>query len=229
MAGLLGGKSVTGMTLKHGKETGKIVGVVKNFHFNSLEDSIGPLVLELKPQSVDNMLIRIKKGDTAATLAFIEQTWEKTLPQYPYHYSFLEDDYQSNMAGLSRTGYLLSIFSILAILISCLGLFGLSSYAAVRKTKEIGVRKVLGASNFNIIKHISREFITLVFLANLIVWPLAYYLLNNWLQNFAYHANLSLGIFVTAGLSTLGLSLLTLCWQTIRAARANPIDSLRYE
>jgi predicted permease len=229
MAKLMGKNSLVGMTLVKGEQPGKIVGVVKNFHFNSLRNSIEPLVLQLEPQSLDNMLIRIQEGNTGAILAFIEQTWKEIIPQYPYRFSFLEDDYQANMVGLTRTGYLLSVFSILAILISCMGLFGLSSYAAARKTREIGLRKVLGASVFNIVENISREFIYLVLIANILVWPLAYYLLNNWLRQFAYHVNLSLGIFVMAGFLTLAIALLTIFYQTIKAARANPIDSLRYE
>ena len=229
MADLMGKESVIGMTLRQSDQARKIVGVVKNFHFNSLQNAIEPLVLELEPRSMDNLLIRIQGGDTASALDFIKQSWERIIPQYPFRYSFLEDDYQSNMLGLTRTGYLLSVFSILAILISCLGLFGLSSYSAVQKTREIGLRKVMGASVFSIIKYISREFIYLVLIANILVWPLAYYLLNQWLQRFAYHARLSLEIFVVAALLTLGISLLTICFQTIKAARTNPINSLRYE
>jgi putative ABC transport system permease protein len=229
MADLMGMDRVVNSILRKGKKAGKIVGVVKNFHFNSMRNSIEPLVLELVPQDIDNLLIRIRDKETAGTLEFIRKTWERLLPQYPFRSSFLEDDYLASTRSLSKTGDLLSVFSILAILISCLGLFGLSSYSAVRKTKEIGVRKVLGASNFSIIKNISMEFIYLVLLSNLIVWPVAYYVMNQWLQKFAYHTKLSLVVFILAGLATLTIALLTICYQTLKAARANPVDALRYE
>lgn len=229
LADMMGNGSMIGRTLRQPGKVGRIVGVVRNFHFNSFQNTIEPLIMELMPKSVDNLLIRISDGDAAATLSFIKGTWKRIIPQYPFNYSFLEDDYQANLVGLNRTGYLASIFSLLAIIISCLGLFGLSSYTAVQKTREIGLRKVMGASVFSIIRYISREFIYLILLANIIVWPVAVYLLNQWLQRFAYHTDLGWGTFAAAAVLSLGISLLTIAYQTIKAARTNPINTLRYE
>jgi ABC-type antimicrobial peptide transport system permease subunit len=229
LADKMGRGSVMGKTLRQPGKVGRIVGVVKNFHFNSFQNTIEPLILELMPKSVDNLLIRISGSNTGAALSFIKETWKRIIPQYPFKYSFLEDDYQANLVGLNQTGFLVSIFSLLAILISCLGLFGLSSYSAVQKTREIGLRKVMGASVFSIIRYISREFIYLVLLANIIVWPVAFYLLNQWLSRFAYHTDLGWGTFAVAAVLSLGISLLTIAYQTIKAARTNPIDTLRYE
>jgi len=229
MVKLMNLSSVIGVTIMRGDFPGKVVGVINNFHFNSLENKIEPLILELNPAEVDNLLIRIQPEDVASTISLIEKTWKEVIPGYPLRYSFLNDDYNSSLIDLSRTEYLLGAFSALAIFISCLGLFGLSFYAVECRTKEIGVRKVLGASVQGILMLLGQEFLKWILLANVVAWPLAYYVMNKWLQNFAYHTSIGWGIFFLAGSIALAVSLFTISWQIIRASWANPVDSLRYE
>jgi len=229
MAKKIGIHPVAGATLKIGDHPGKIVGVIENFHFSPLQRQIEPLILRLSPEDADNMLIRIQPENLAATLSFIENTWKNVVPQYPFQYSFLNEDYERSLFNISRIGYLLTAFSVLTIMISCLGLFGLSSYAVEQRTKEIGIRKVLGASVSNIVTDISKEFIILVLIANIIAWPLAYYLMNRWLQNFAYRINIGWWILLSAGVLALAIALFTVSYQSIKAALANPVESLHYD
>ena len=173
--------------------------------------------------------IRISPHRIPDTLAFLEKKWKEIYPQYPFEYRFLDDTIANQYRSEQAIGRIVTVFTILALFISCLGIFGLSSYTAEQRTKEIGIRKVLGASVTSIIKHISKEFIVLVIIANAIIWPLAYFALSEWLQTFAYRINIGWWIFVLTGATVLAVSLLTVSWQIIRAATANPVDSLRYE
>ena len=229
MADLIGISPVVETPLGWKDNMGRIVGVIDDFHFESMNNQIGPLVLQLNPAIVDNALVRVRAEDVASALSFIETTWKDVVPNYPFEYSFLDDAFERSLFGLVRTGRLISAFCVLAVIISCLGLFGLSSFTAEQRTKEIGVRKVLGASTMNIVRKILKEFSILIIIANIVVWPLAYFVMNNWLQDFAYRVEIGLWIFLAASFSALLVSLLSVSWQTIRAARANPVDSLRYE
>ena len=229
MAKLIGINPVVGTQLGWKDNMGKIVGVIEDFHFESMNNQIGPLVLQLYPDVIDNVLVRIQTEDATSTLSFIEKTWKAVVPDYPFEYSFLDDEFSQSLFGLVRTGRLISAFCVLAVIISCLGLFGLSSYTAEQRTKEIGVRKVLGASALNIVGQIFKEFAILIVIANVVVWPLALLIMNKWLQDFAYRVQLGVWIFILASASALLVSLLSVSWQTVRAARANPVDSLRYE
>ena len=229
MVKLMGKDSVIGSPLDRGDQPGVVIGVVENFHFNPLRYHIEPLVLQLDPREIDNVLIRIQPENFASTLSYIEDTWKEIIPHYPFQYSFLEEDYDRSVFRLKRTGYLLAAFAVLAIMISCLGLFGLSSYVAERRTKEIGIRKVLGASLPHIVQHISKEFMVLVVISNILIWPLAYYIMNSWLQNFAYRTSIEWWTFLLAGSVVLLIAVLTVSFQSLKAALANPVDSLRYE
>jgi putative ABC transport system permease protein len=175
------------------------------------------------------MLIRIHPEHVSAIIPFIKETWNKCVPGYPIRFSFLEDDYHQSLFSLKQTGYLIMAFSILAVFISCLGLIGLSSYAAERRTKEIGIRKVLGASVFGIVTKNVLEFLILVVIANIIIAPVAGFIMTGWLQNFSYHMKLTVFPFLLAGAVTLVITILSVSWQLIRAAVSNPVDSLRYE
>ena len=150
-------------------------------------------------------------------------------PQYPFNYQFFDDIFDRAYRAEQKIGTLFSVFAMLAILIACLGLFGLASFTAEQRTKEIGIRKILGASVSHIAFLLSREFTKWVVIANIVAWPIAYYVMTQWLQNFAYKVNLGLFTFLVAGASALFIALLTVSFQTIRAATANPVDSLRYE
>ncbi|MBN2345545.1 MAG: ABC transporter permease, partial [Candidatus Aminicenantes bacterium] len=205
-----------------------IVGVVEDFHYESLRELIAPLVLLRRP-STGNLILRIQPRETAAVLRTLKAKWAGLAPGEPFEYSFLDESYDAIYASEKRTGRIYAIFSVLAVLIGCLGLFGLASFSAARRTKEIGVRKVLGATVHEVTALLIRDYILLVGLANLIAWPAAYYLMRRWLQDFAYRAPLGVLPFALAGLLGMAIALLTVGGQALRAARANPVDSLRYE
>lgn len=210
-----------------------VIGVVKNFHYESLYQEIEPQALFLSGgyyKDTENCIsVRIQTEDISRIMTTIENTWKRFVPNMPFEYSFLDENYNNLYINERKTKDIFSVFSFLAIFISCLGLFGLASFTAERKTKEIGIRKVLGASTPGISLLLSKEFVKWVLLANIIAWPVAYYFMSKWLQNFAYRAHLSVWIFILSGLAALVIALLTVSFQTIKAATANPVDSLRYE
>jgi len=207
----------------------RIIGVVEDYHFESLHNKIIPMAMRIDPDWYSQACVRISPYRIPETLAFLENKWKEIYPEYPFEYRFLDETIQNQYRSEQAIGKIVTVFTILALFISCLGIFGLSSYTAEQRTKEIGIRKVLGATVSSIIKHISKEFVILVIIANIIVWPLAYFLLNRWLQTFAYRIDIGWWTFVLTGIAVLVVSLLTVSWQIIRAATANPVDSLRYE
>jgi putative ABC transport system permease protein len=211
------------------KPAGKIVGVIKDFHMRSLHIPIGPLYVFLDPKIDRNVSIKIRAENIPATLDFIEKTWERFAPEYPFEYSFFDDIFDQDYRAERRLGTIFSVFGGLAILIACLGLLGLASFTAEQKTKEIGIRKVLGASTSGVIALLSREFMKWVVLANLIAWPIGYFAMRSWLRNFAYRTNLPLPMFLVAALAAFAIAATVISLQTYRAASANPADSLRYE
>jgi putative ABC transport system permease protein len=208
-----------------------VVGVVKDFHFQSLHQPVSPLVLRILPpgHSVPYVLVRVKPGDYTATIPFIENTWKKYSDNEAIDYSFLDQDVGRMYIADQRTSRIVTMFSILAIFVACLGLLGLAAFVTEQKTKEIGIRKVLGASVMEVVTLLSKEFIRWVLIANVIAWPLAYYIMNNWLKNFAYRIDMSFWIFLASGVLALLIALLTVSSHAIRAATANPVESLRYE
>ena len=210
-------------------QTGKIVGVLKDFHLLSLRSPIAPLYVFLDTGSFSNLSIKIKIDDIPATIGHVEGIFKKFAPSYPFSYSFFDEVFERAYFTEQRMGRVFGAFAGLAIFIACLGLFGLSAFAAEQRTKEMGIRKVLGASESKIFLLLSREFIRWVLLANLIAWPIAYLAMNKWLQNFAYRINIGIVAFLISGGTALLIAYLTVSYQSIRSARANPADSLRYE
>jgi putative ABC transport system permease protein len=210
-------------------DTATIVGVIKDFNLRPLQYKIEPIVMRMTPEYCSFFALRIKPDNIPATLHFLENKWKGYRPGYPFEYSFLDERLNRSYRSEQRAGTILEYFTVLAIFISCLGLLGLSSYMAEQRTKEIGVRKVLGASVTNIVGLMSRDFIILVCIANVIAWPLAYYAVNKWLQGFAYHIDIRWTVFALAAFLTIIIAFATMSFQTIRAAIANPVDSLRYE
>lgn len=208
---------------------GEVIGVVKDFHFQTMHHHIAPLALILNPERSSCLCARIKMNDVPGTIAFIEKTYKKFSPSHPFEYYFLDESFNRMYNTEQRLGSIFGYFSFLAIFIACLGLFGLASFTVEQKTKEIGIRKVLGASVPGIFSLLSKGLTKWILLANIISWPLAYYFLNKWLQNFAYRVNLNVWIFILSGLVALAIALLTVSYQTIKAATANPVESLRYE
>jgi putative ABC transport system permease protein len=206
-----------------------IIGVLKDFNFRSLHKGIEPLVIIIDPQWYTGIAIRINAVGIPSTLGFIERTTKKFAPEFPYEYSFLEDEISKMYASEQRMRRLFNYFSILAIFITCLGLFGLASFSAEQRTREIGIRKVMGANSWQISYRFAREFAGLVILANLIAWPAAWFVMDRWLQGFAYRTGLNLWVFITAGLAALLLAAITMSSQTISAANINPAQTMKDE
>jgi putative ABC transport system permease protein len=225
------GKEITRIGRKEWKKTFKIIGVIKDFNYESLYYSIRPLILHLNsPTQADNYLtIRIAPGETKETIEYIKETWDKFSDGNDMYSRFVDENIARLYASEQNTSIITTVFSLLAILIASLGVFGLSAFVAEQRTKEIGIRKALGASITEIILLLTREFAVWVLMANLIAWPVAYYIMNSWLKNFAYRVNLNLGVFVLAAIIALIIALSTISFQTIKAARANPVESLKYE
>ncbi|AQG79416.1 ABC transporter permease [Spirosoma montaniterrae] len=209
----------------------RVVGIVKDFHTHSLQHKIEPLALQMPPSAdeQDNVYIRIRAGQTEAALAFIQKTYEQFEPGGVFDYQFLDQNFARQYTNEQNQNNLLLIFTALAIFIACLGLFGLVTFTAEQRTKEIGVRKVLGASVISIVALLSKEFLKLVLIAIMIASPLAWYAMNRWLQGFAYKIDISWWMFVLAGLLAVGIALLTVSFQSIKAALMNPVKSLRSE
>lgn len=205
-----------------------VIGVVKDFNFNSLHDEVTPLVFLLSPQN-GSIAFRINTSHINDLISSIQQIYKNVAPGQPFKYSFMDADFNKTYVAEQKMGGLSITFSILAILIACLGLFGLITYAAEQRTKEIGIRKVLGASVTNVTSMLSKDFLKLVLIASLISFPVAWWVMNKWLQNFAYRINISWWIFVIAGITAILIALITVSFQAIKAAVANPVESLRSE
>jgi putative ABC transport system permease protein len=212
-----------------GQKEMTVIGVVKDFHVYTLKKKIEPLMLYIHPDYFYTVAVRIRPEDTQGTLAFLEKAWKDIFPDSSFNYTFLEDAYYRLYTSEEKISQLLSLFSGLAVFVACLGLFGLASYMAEQRHKEIGIRKVLGADVSSIVGLLSKDFTKSVLIANVFAWPVAYYTMNKWLQNYAYRINLGVWMFVGAGLLVLAIALLTVSFQSIRAALANPVESLRYE
>jgi len=205
-----------------------IVGVVKNFHYESLRDKISPLVLAYSPDN-GAISVKVKTADLSGLMSKIENKWKQFSPNQQFSYSFMDQDFDATYRSEQKLGTLFISFSTLAILIACLGLFGLAAYAAEQRTKEIGIRKVLGASVSGIVGLLSVDFIRLVFISMLIASPLAWYFMNKWLQDFAYRTEFHWWILVISGAVALLIAFVTISFQSIKAALANPVKSLRSE
>ena len=211
--------------------TKTVVGVVRDFHVESLHNKILPLLIENEPSRLRFILIKIRPGSLPETLSFLKEKWKEIDPTETFDYWFLDESesftwqYQSEQ----RLSKIFSYFALLAIFIACLGLFGLAFFTAEQRTKEIGIRKALGASITSIVMLLLKKFAKWILIANIIGWPIAYFAMNRWLQNFAYRINIGPGAFILAGLIALVIALLTVSYQAVKAARANPIEALRYE
>ncbi len=205
-----------------------VIGVVQDFHFESLHKQIQPLVILYQP-NVQYLSIRVRPENLTATVQAVATLWHEFAPQQPFEFSFLDQDFDAQYRAEERTGKIFGIFSVLAIFIACLGQFGLASFTIQKRTKEIGVRKVLGASATSIVSLLSKEFVKLVVIAMLIASPLAYYIMNRWLQDFAYRIDIGVMTFILAGSVALVIALLTVSFQSLKAALANPVEALRYE
>ena len=206
----------------------EIVGVVSDFHYASFKEAIAPLVLQ-RTANPRRMLIRLESGQLDGILSNMKQLWKSTVVSTPFTYSFVDKGIARRYDEEKRIGKIAAFFTILAILISTLGLFGLVSYTAEQKKKEIGIRKVLGASISSVVQLLTKDFIKLVLIAFVIALPIAYYLINRWLEDFTYHIKIEWWVFALAGGIALGITLLTVGIQSLKSATINPTKSLRTE
>jgi ABC-type antimicrobial peptide transport system permease subunit len=230
----LGVESPLGTEVATNRGFKTVIGVVRNVYFKSLHKEVDPIMFHVMRDLSDYpkygvILIKIRGGSIPQTIGTIESAWKKINPNVPFEYHFLDDAYDRLYHAEERLSTSLNIFSLFAIFISCIGLQGLSSFMAERKTKEIGIRKVMGASIGEVVVLLSRQFAKWIIAANLIAWPLAYLAMKNWLFNFAYRTDIPIWIFPVTGILTLLVALLTVSFQSVKAAIANPADSLRYE
>jgi len=206
-----------------------VIGVVEDFHLRSLHSRIDPLFMTPGSDSLRLIMVRIATGNISDTLARLEGAWKELAPNRAWEYRFLDESFEDLYRSDRQLGNLTMTFSLLAVFIGCLGLFGMSAFTAQRRTKEIGIRKVLGATVPNLIRLLSRETLILVGVANLIAWPAAYYLMHRWLAGFAYRAGISPFVFLSAAGMSLAVALLTVSYQSVKAALGDPVRSLRYE
>jgi len=219
-----------------GDGQGEIIGVVKDFHFNSLHARINPVIFYWLDWPHSKISVKISFGNRVAsvselsgTIRYIEDKWEEICPDYPFEYSFLDESFDLQYKSEEKLSEAFIGFALLAIFIACLGLFALASFTAEQRTKEIGVRKVLGASSSQIVILLTKEYTKWVLVANIVAWPVAIFAMNRWLENFAYRTSIGIGIFVLSAISALIVALITVSFQSVKAAFANPIDALRFE
>jgi len=216
-----------------GNRRGRIVGIVKDFHIQSMYQPVEPLAIYLKKDTQmwfwRHLSVKIHPEDIPTSLNFIEETLHRFAPNYPFEYTFFDEAFDRTFKADQKMGSLFSAFASIAILIACLGLFGLASFSAQKRIKEIGIRKVLGASTPEIVTLLGQEFFKWILLANVIAWPVVYYAMNRWLQNFTYRIDLVIWPFLIGGLTAMVIAFLTVSFQTMKAANTKPVEALRYE
>ncbi|MEJ0101462.1 MAG: ABC transporter permease [Bacteroidota bacterium] len=225
----MGLKDPVGKTVKMWGANRKIAGVVQDFHFQSMHENVKPFAMRLEPAFTDCILAKIKADNEASIIKKIQQLYQQYYPGYPLEYTFLDQDYQAQYQAENRIAVLSKYFTALTILISCLGLFGLAAFTAERRMKEIGIRKVLGATVSSVIVLLSADFLKLILIAVLIAFPIAWWATNSWLNGFAYHINIDITVFLVAGFATFLITILTISFQATKAALKNPVKSLRSE
>ncbi|MDP8322742.1 MAG: ABC transporter permease [Candidatus Stygibacter australis] len=207
----------------------RVIGVVKDFHYTSLHNLIDPLILMLSDEPLQTITLRIDQSDLESTLSFMEEKWNEFCPTFPFSYEFMDDNLRAQYEAEEKTSRVFSYFTIICIFIACLGLLGLTAYATEQRIREISIRKVLGATEKSIVYLLTSNFAILVIISNVIAWPVAWWGMKNWLENFAYSTKLSPLIYVAAGLIALIIAILTISIRAIHAARTNPADALKYE
>ena len=208
---------------------GKVIGVVRDFHYKSLHEKVTASVIHIYPGVNFKIAVKLKSADISNTIAFINDLWNRFSPGYPLDYNFMDETYGKMYESEQKLASLLWLFTIMAIVVGCMGLFALAAFSAEQRTKEIGIRKVLGASVLNIVSLLSKTFIKLVLIASIIAFPIAWWAMNNWLEDFPYRVSISWWVFGIAAVAAVGIALLTVSFQAIKAAVMNPVRSLRSE
>ncbi|MFC1724781.1 ABC transporter permease [candidate division KSB1 bacterium] len=206
-----------------------IIGVVKDYHFKSLDNPVEPLLITNRPDYLSRLSLKLNTADISNTMTQIEKKWNEVLPVYPFKFFFINDSFNSLYKSYNQLGSIFQTFTILAIIIGSLGLFGLISFTAEQRKKEICIRKIVGATIPKILQLVLKEFLILIFIANIIAWPAAWYLMNKWIQDFAYKTDIGISIFFLAAFFSVTITLLTVGYQSIKAAKTNPVDTLRHE
>jgi putative ABC transport system permease protein len=229
MFGYTSPEQAIGKKFKQWGREGKIIGVIKDFHFRGLQTPIKPLSMRMEPGNVSLLSVNITGKDIAGTIKAIEDKWKTTIPNRPYNYYFLDEQFDEQYRAEERFGKLFFNFAVLAIFISCLGLLGLASYSTVQRTKEIGIRKVMGASTGNILNLLSRDFLLLVVISFFVAAPVSWYFMQQWLKDFAYRTDIAWWVFAASGILAVVIAISTISFMAIRAAVANPVKSLRTE
>jgi putative ABC transport system permease protein len=224
---VMGLKDPVGTKVNLWGEDKTIIGVVKDFHISSLRDPIVPVVFRFAPEQTSTFMVKIAPRKEKETIAQIQALYNKFNPGYLFEFRFQDELYQAQYISEQRVTVISKYFAALAIIISCLGLFGLATFNAEMRTKEIGIRKVLGASVRNIMFMLSRDFVVLIIIAMLIGFPLAWIAMNFWLDGFAYRVNIGADMFIVAGIALVALTLFTVSYQSLKAALTNPVKSLR--
>lgn len=218
-----------GKSLQIGSHPGTVVGVFQDYHHGNLHEKIGPTAFRLRTRYLSSLALKVRSENVPETMAFLEKTWKQFLPEQPFEYRFIDE----NLGMIYRTERMIAqitgVFSLLSIFVACLGLLGLATFTAEQRTKEIGIRKVMGASVSNLVLLVSKEFVLLVVLANVIAWPVGYYFMDLFLQEFAYRTTLGVETFLFGGAIAFLIALVTVGTQAMKAARSNPVDALRYE
>ena len=209
--------------------SGQIIGVVKDFHYASLHTEIEPLVMYFPRTAIDKVLVRVGPGRISETLASLEADWDAVAPDLPFSYEFLDQHIEALYRADLRFSRVMRIFTLLTLLVACMGLYGLVAFIAQLRKREIGIRKVLGASVPGIVTLLSRRFVAYGLIATVVASPITYLALQEWLDSFAYRFDLGAGTFMVAGTATIAVALLTVGWESVKAATVNPVESLRQE
>ena len=220
---------LVGKNIQTGPYRNQVVGVVKDFHFANMRHKIEPIMMYYQANAQRNLVVKLDTKDLSNTIALMGEGWKKVNPQFPFEYTFFDQDFAQQYQSEETFAQLVQVFTWLAIFIACLGLLGLSAFNAEQRTKEIGIRKILGASVNQIVVLLSKEFTILVVLSSVIAAPLAGFLMENWLQDFAYRIQLSWVDFALAGLIALAIALITNAYHAIKTAISNPTEALRWE
>lgn len=228
LAKLISSHSVVGREFSFENDS-RIIGVMKDYHYQNIKNKIGPLALYLAPERVNYVIVRLTAGRFASSLKQVESTWQQVYPSYPFEYRFFDADFSQMFKADEQMATIFGYASPLAIFIACLGLLGLASFLIESRKGEISTRKILGASTLGIAFMLSREFIRWVVVADLVACPIAYVITRKLLEDYAYRTTISWWIFVIAALITLLITVFTVSFQAVKAARANPINALRYE
>jgi putative ABC transport system permease protein len=230
LAGMMGTGSPIGAKFSFFGREGRVIGVMKDFHFHSLRTGIGPLAIGIGSDDYWNhVLVRIHPDNISATIEDLNGIWKKIFPHNPFAFSFMEEEYERQYRSELRMGKLINVFAVLAVFIACLGLIGLTSFAVEQRRKEVSIRKVLGATPGNVLWILGKELVLWVLAANVIAWPIAYFMISGWLRNFAYRVGVGPGFFVFSSFLALAIAIFAVTLQSLRAAKSNPADSLRFE